>query len=339
VWLAPLLLVLAGCGQSREVREPDLVVRGGGMVPAQREAPNPDARGVRIASARLVFVTHGQASDPFWAVVKKGISDGARQTGAAVSYRAPDVFSLERMRQLIAGAVADRPDGIVISIPDAQALGPSIRAAVKSGIPIVTINSGSDTFKQFGVLAHIGQPEYKAGYEAGIRFGQAGVEHALCVNQESGNKGLDERCRGLAAGLKRTGGDTRSIDVPLQNPAVAQRRMAQAIASNVDGVLTLGPGIAAAAIAAVGASGKSAETVLATFDLSPEVLEAVRDRKMLFAVDQQPYLQGYLPVVLLAEEKRHKVFPGQGELIPTGPHFVTHENAAEVLRLSREGIR
>jgi simple sugar transport system substrate-binding protein len=340
-WLVALLVVavLAGCGQSTEVREPDLVVRGGGMVPAQRQAADPDARGLRIASARIVFITHGQASDPFWAVVKKGIDDAERQTGTSVSYRAPDRFSLPRMRRLIDEAIVDHPDGMVISIPDAAAIGPSIRAAVKADIPVITINSGSDVFKQFGVLAHIGQPEFDAGVQAGVRFGQAGVEHALCVNQESGNKGLDERCRGFAAGLARSGGDARAISVPLQDPARAQRRMAQAIQGNIDGVLTLGPGIAGPAMAAVGASGKSAETVLATFDLSPEVLEAVRDRKMLFAVDQQPYLQGYLPVVLLAEESRHKVFPGHGELIPTGPHFVTHENAAEVLRLAQQGVR
>ena len=78
---------------------------------------------------------------------------------------------------------------------------------------------------------------------------------------------------------------------------------------------------------------------LATFDLSPEVLEAVRDRQMLFAVDQQPYLQGYLPIVLLAERARHLLMPPRGELIPTGPDFVTPDTAAEVLELTRSGFR
>ena len=93
------------------------------------------------------------------------------------------------------------------------------------------------------------------------------------------------------------------------------------------------------ALAAIRASGLERRVKLATFDLSPDVLAAVRDGKMLFAVDQQPYLQGYLPVMLLAERARYGVFPGQGELIPTGPHFVTKANAAEVIRLSAEGIR
>jgi simple sugar transport system substrate-binding protein len=116
--------------------------------------------------------------------------------------------------------------------------------------------------------------------------------------------------------------------------------MAQAIASGpIDGILTLGPNAAAPALAAVAASGMSQKITLATFDLSPDVLAGVRDGKILFAVDQQPYLQGYLPVILLAEQARHQLFPGKGKLIPTGPQFVTRANAAAVIQLSAEGIR
>ena len=184
----------------------------------------------------------------------------------------------------------------------------------------MTINSGSDKFQSLGVLAHIGQPEYKAGVESGVRMGRAGVRRALCVNQESGNSGLDERCRGFAAGLRRFGGRSRQLPIPLQDPARAQTEMATAVTDGpVDGILTLGPGGAKPAIDAVRASGLESRVKLATFDLSPEVLTAVRDGDMLFAVDQQPYLQGFLPVILLAEQARHQVFPGRGELIPTGP--------------------
>ncbi|MBE2317939.1 sugar ABC transporter substrate-binding protein [Solirubrobacter sp. CPCC 204708] len=293
-----------------------------------------------MASSRIVFVTHGQASDEFWTVVRRGLQDAGRQTGAAVSYRAPDSFSIDRMRQLIDQAVADHPDGLVVSVPDAEAVGPSIERAVAEGIPTITINSGSDAFKRLGVLAHVGQPEYKAGVEAGRRLAQAGVRRALCVNQESGNAGLDERCRGLQAGLRRSGGTVSPLSVPLQDAATAQRRMSEAITEgDVDGVVTLGPGAAKPAIDAVSASGPRSRITLATFDLSPEVLEAVRDGEMLFAVDQQPYLQGFLPVILLAEQARHQVFPGKGSLIPTGPQFVTETNAEDVLRLSAEGVR
>ena len=332
-----LVLLLAGCGRTTQTREPDLVVSGDAAIPT-RDAPDRQTRGLRIATARLVFVTHGQASDSFWNTVRRGITEARRQTGVEVSYRAPDRFSIDRMRRLIDQAIADRPDGLVISLPDATALKPSIDAAVKADIPVITINSGSDEFRKLGVLAHVGQPEYAAGVEAGERMARAGVRRALCVNQEEGNVGLDQRCRGLADGLAKTGGTMKSLPVPLQDARVAQNRMAEELGSgDYDGILTLGPAGAAPALDAVSASGQ--KITLATFDLSPDVLEAVRDGKILFAVDQQPFLQGYLPVMLLAERARYGVFPREGELIPTGPQFVTKENAAEVLRLSAGGFR
>src|SRR4051794_32574695 len=167
--LLVVLVLLAGCaGKSTTARQTDLVVPGDAAV-ATREAPDREARGVRIATARIVFITHGQASDQFWKVVQRGIEEAHRQSGAAVSYRAPDSFSIARMRRFIDEAIADRPDGLVVSLPDAKGLSPSIEAAVKAGIPVVTINSGSDEFRKLGVLAHVGQPEYAAGVEAGVR--------------------------------------------------------------------------------------------------------------------------------------------------------------------------
>lgn len=339
LWIVLGLVVLTGCGKVTAEPAREIVVRTDDSAP--RDTTDQQSRGgLRLATSRLVFVTHGQASDQFWTIVRKGLQDASRQTGAAVSYRAPDSFSIERMRELIDEAVADHPDGLVISVPDPEALGPSIKRAVAEGIPTITINSGADAYKALGVLAHIGQPEYKAGVEAGRRLGAAGVKRALCVNQESGNTGLDERCRGLAAGLRRTGGTIESLPVPLQDPDATQRRLSEAITnSEIDGIVSLGPGIALPALDAVAASGQKSRITVATFDLSPEVLEAVRDGDILFAVDQQPYLQGYLPVILLAEQTRHQVFPGKGSLIPTGPQFVTEENAEDVIRLSAEGIR
>jgi simple sugar transport system substrate-binding protein len=172
-----LALALAGCGRTTEVREPDLVVQGDQAISA-RPSPDTRARGLRIASARIVVVTHGQASDPFWAIVKKGGDDAGRQTGIAVSYRAPDTDDLQAMERLVEGAVGDRPDGLVVSLPDAQVLAPAIKDAERAGIPVVTINSGSDVYKKLGVLAHVGQPEYAAGVAAGERMAAAGVRRA-----------------------------------------------------------------------------------------------------------------------------------------------------------------
>ncbi len=162
-----------------------------------------------------------------------GSSEAQRQSGAAVSYRAPDSFSIERMRRFIDEAVADRPGraGRLAARTRRRSRRRS-RPRCKAGIPVVTINSGSDEFRKLGVLAHVGQPEYEAGVEAGERMGRAGVKRALCVNQESGNSGLDERCRGFADGLRRVGGSVALAAGPAAGRAASpQRRMAEAIAS------------------------------------------------------------------------------------------------------------
>jgi simple sugar transport system substrate-binding protein len=339
--LVLLLAALAGCGGTTTVREGDLEVQG---EQAARERPTPAATqergdGLRVAAARIAVISHGQASDPFWAIVKKGLDDAARQTGVAVSYRAPDSYDIARMRRLIDEAIEANLDGLIVSLPDVQGLRAPIRRAHRAGIPVISINSGSDRFRDLGILAHVGQPEWRAGFESGRRMAAAGVRRGLCVNQEQGNAGLDERCRGFAAGLRRSGGSSTVLGVDLQDPDQAQQRIAQAVRdSEADGILTLGTAGALPALAAL-RNGFGRPVRLATFDLSPEVLQAVRVRRMLFAVDQQPYLQGYLPVVMLAERAQHLLFPARGELIPTGPQFVTPANAARVLELSRRGFR
>ena len=112
----------------------------------------------------IEVVTHGQAIDGFWGVVRNGVAQAAKDMGVTVNYSAPDTESdMVKMSQLIEAAIAKNPDGLVVSIPNADALGPSIKKAVAAGIPVVSMNSGSDVFKDLGVLAHVGQTEYEAG--------------------------------------------------------------------------------------------------------------------------------------------------------------------------------
>jgi simple sugar transport system substrate-binding protein len=344
--LAALMLAVAaalmGCGGTTTVSEPDLVVRGDAAVPARPSpAGTPErGRGLRVAAARIAVVSHGQASDTFWSIVKKGVDDAGDQTGVAVSYRAPDKYSVDRMRQLIDEAISDRLDGLVVSLPDVEALAPAIRRAERAGIPVVSINSGSDRFRDLGILAHVGQPEWRAGFESGRRMAKAGIRNALCVNQEVGNAGLKLRCQGFGEGMRRSGGHTRTIGVELQDAAQAQRQIAQAISTGAfDGIITLGPGGAEPALAALRTSGLDGQIKLATFDLSPAVLQALRAGRLLFAVDQQPYLQGYLPVVMLANRARYGLLPAQGDVVATGANFVTRANAAQALELSERSIR
>jgi simple sugar transport system substrate-binding protein len=333
--LLALLAVLAGCGSKTVVQERPVVVTGPGTPAAPSPAQGPSGTEGQV---RIAVVTHGQASSPFWAIVRNGVEAAARQMDVLVTYRAPDIYSVARMAQLIDQAVATRPDGLVVSIPE-QGLAPAIRRAVKAGIPVVSINSGNDLYKGLGVLAHVGQPEERAGFEAGERLAQAGVKRALCVNQQIGNGGLDDRCKGLSRAMREAGGRSTVLGVDDQSPATPHR-IAEAIRSReIEGVLTLNATAATEAVKAADEAGRGRFMPIGTFDLGPDVLKAVRDGRIRFAVDQQAYLQGYLPIVFLTERARYGLFPAQGDVVPTGPNFVTKDNAAKALELSRRSIR
>jgi simple sugar transport system substrate-binding protein len=334
VLLLALLAALAGCGSKTVTVEKPLAVTGG--APAATTPLREDAS--TASQVRIAVVTHGQASSPFWAIVRTGVRAAARQMDALVSYNAPDIYSVDRMNQLIDQAIATHPDGLVVSIPE-LGVAPAIRRAVRAGIPVVSINSGNDVYKRLGILAHIGQPELRAGLEAGRRLRKAGVKQALCVNQQIGNGGLDDRCLGLAQAMREAGGHSSVLGVDDQSPSTP-RRIADAIRSRgIEGVLALNATTGLQAVKGANQAGRGKFMPIATFDLGPEVLEAVRDGRLRFAVDQQAYLQGFLPVVLLTERARYGIFPAQGDVIPTGPNFVTKDNAAQALELSRRFIR
>ena len=171
-------------------------------------------------------------------------------------------------------------------------------------------------------------------------MGAAGVKKALCVNQEVGNAALDLRCNGFAAGLKKTGGKSKVLAVNLNDPTDAQQKIGNAVAGGqYDGILALGPTGSTPALKALQQKNLLSKIKLATFDLSPEVLTAISKGQMLFAIDQQQYLQGYLPIVFLSLYKRYGTLPGGGGVILTGPGFVTKQNAAKAISLSKQGIR
>jgi len=331
-----LLLVVAlfafvACNDSDDKEEEPAADAG------STEGPAPAAA---ARDLRFVVVSHGQASDPFWSVVKNGVDQAADDLGIKVEYQAPQTFDMVAMSQLIDAAVASSPDGLIVSIPDADALGPAIKSAIADGIPVISMNSGYDVAAELGIMVHVGQTEYEAGYGGGQRMAAAGVTEAICVNQEIGNVALDQRCEGFADALSESGVSSKVIAVDLADPTDAQQRIVGTLTSNpdVDGILTLGPTGAAPALKALEEEGKLGEIQLATFDLSPEVLEAVRDGDMLFAIDQQQYIQGYLPIVLLMLYNENLNTPGS-DIIMTGPGFVTKDTAAQVIELSEQGTR
>lgn len=294
------------------------------------------------ASLKFYVITHGQASDPFWSVVKKGVDQAAKDMCVQAIYESPTgtTFDVVAMAHLIDTAVAAHPSGLVVSIPDANALGPSIRAAVAAGIPVISINSGSDVAKSLGVLVHIGQTEEQAGIGGGEKMGAAGVKHALCVNQEVGNAALELRCKGFKEGLAVTGGTIKEIGVNLSNPTQTQQTIEAALQHDptIDGILTLGPTGATPAIKALQDLNKLGQIKLATFDLSSDVLNAIKAGQMLFAIDQQQYLQGYLPIVLLTLYATN-LNTIANDILQTGPGFVTASNVNQVIQLTAQGTR
>jgi simple sugar transport system substrate-binding protein len=332
VLLAVLALAGAACGETEVVREGAVVVAS-----APRDSPTGE-QAAPDAAVQIAVVTHGEASSKFWAVVRNGVEAAAREQDALVSYRAPEVYSLERMSTMIRQAVESEPDGLVVSFPE-PGLAPAIRRAVRAGVPVVTINSGSEESLALGTVAHVGQPEERSGLLAGRRLVRAGARRALCINQQVGNTGLDARCRGLSRALRRAGGTSLVLGVDDMDPATPSR-IANAVSSGrIDGILAMNSLTALQSADGVRAAGRAGEVTIGAFDLVPEVLEAIIARRVAFTVDQQPYLQGYWPIAMLAQRARFGLMPSQGEVVPTGPNFVTPANAARALELSRRSIR
>jgi len=284
----------------------------------------------------LIVVSHGQANDAFWNVAKNGVGKAAEDMGVAVSYRAPEVYDMVAMSQLLDAAVAQDPDGIVVTIPDADALGDSIRAAVAAGIPVISMNSGSDVYEELGVLLHVGQDEYPAGVAAGKKLATMGGSNAICINHEVGNVALDLRCSGFAEGF----GGTVTILPSSNDSAEINSKVKAALESDesIDTVLALGASTAGEpALAAIKELGLVGTVNIGTFDMSANMLEAISAGEAAFAIDQQQFLQGYLPIVFLANLNRYGVLPGGS--VPSGPNLVTQEKAAQVVELSAQGLR
>ncbi len=297
--------------------------------PTATPAPNDGAASPDRAGISIEVVTHGQAADPFWSIFKNGVDQGGKDMGVKVTYSAPDTFDMVKMGQLIDAACAKQPSGLVISLPDATALGPSVTKCVSAGIPVISANSGSDTFASLGILTHVGQEESVAGTAAGVRMAATGGKNAICINQEVGNAALDARCNGFADGFAP--GKSTVLQVDLKDPTTAQQKIAAALTADptIDTVMALGPTGSTPTIAALKDLGNTTIKV-GTFDLSKDVLDAISAGTMMFAIDQQQYLQGYLPITFLTLYKLYGLMPGGGQPVYTGPGFVTKDNVATV---------
>lgn len=283
----------------------------------------------------IAVVTHGDGGS-FWSVAKRGAEDAASDMGVELDYQESN-NDPQKQAQLIEAAVTADVDGIAVSAPNPDAIESALAEATEAGIPIITLNSGSTVFEELGAITHVGQDERIAGEGAGEQLAEAGGSKLLCVIHEQNNSGLQDRCAGAADTF---GGETEDFQVTgTADPTKTANEIAAKLQADpsIDSILTLNPDIATAALEAVNTAGSDA--ALATFDLSGDVVQAIEDGDILFAVDQQQYLQGYLPVVYLTLYNRNANTVGGGQPVLTGPGFVTQENAAEVADLAEAGTR
>ncbi|MCX4093986.1 sugar ABC transporter substrate-binding protein [Nocardia sp. alder85J] len=317
-WIAAAALLAACSGPASE------------SPAAQSGTPAPAAAG---KLGTVAVVTHGSAGDAFWNVVKNGAEAAGKNLGVHVDYQASG--DPAQQAELIDNAVAQHVDGLVVSMANPQALQTSVHNAVAAGIPVVTINSGESSSAAFGAIGHVGQSEELAGTQAGKRLKDAGKTKLLCVIHEAGNVGAAQRCAGATQGF----GATTTLQVDIGNPTDAQARIKGALESDpaIDAVLTLNSQIAARAVAAAGEAHSKA--AVATFDLNSDVVDALRAGTLLFAIDQQQYEQGYLPIVMLQLYKSNADTLGGGNPVQTGPAFVDKSNVEAIAKLIGQGTR
>ncbi len=283
----------------------------------------------------IAVITHGDDGS-FWSVAKKGALAAGKSLGVKVLYQGAN-NDAQKQAQLIDAAVTAKVDGIAISVPNVSAIRASVKKAIAAGIPVITLNSGANDYLALGATTHVGQDENVAGQGAGTKLKAEGATHLLCVIHEQGNSGLEQRC----AGAKTTFGGTvdtlyvkGTADITTTTQQVAAKLSAD---KTIDAVLALNPDIAIATTVAVASSGSKAK--VATFDLSAPVVAAIKSGKVLFAIDQQQYLQGYLPVVFLYLQITNANTVGGALPVMTGPGFVTKDNVAKVAALAAAGTR
>ncbi|MCP4208253.1 MAG: sugar ABC transporter substrate-binding protein [Shimia sp.] len=298
-------------------------------------APFALATSVAADGEKYVLVSHAPDSDSWWNTIKNGIALAGDQMGVEVEYRNPPTGDLADMARIIEQAAASGPNGIITTLSDYDVLSGPIKAAVDSGIDVIIMNSGTpDQAREVGALMYVGQPEYDAGYAAGVRAKGDGVGSFLCVNHYISSPSSTERCQGFADGLGVDLGN-QMIDSG-QDPAEIKNRVLAYLNSNpeTDAILTLGPTSADPTLLALDENGMAGDIYFGTFDLGEEIVKGIKAGVINWGIDQQPFLQAYLPVVVLTNYHRYGVLPGNN--INSGPGFVTADGLEKVEEFAGE---
>ncbi|MFF1603853.1 sugar ABC transporter substrate-binding protein [Streptomyces mirabilis] len=315
---------LAGCSSTGGKRAED----------ARKAAAAQGRAAVNTPKWTFAMITHSGDGDTFWDIVQNGAKQAAVKDN--INFLYSHNAEAQQQAQLVDAAVDKQVDGIIVTLAKPDAMKPAVARAEKAGIPVITVNSGSEQSKAFGALAHIGQDETIAGEAVGEELNKRGRKKALCILHEQGNVGHEQRC----AGVKNTFHGTvqnlyvQGTSMPDVQSSIGAKLQAD---KSIDTVVTLGAPYADTAVKAKADAGSKAE--IDTFDLNAKVAAELKDGTLGFAVDQQPYLQGYEAVDLLWLYKYNADVLGGGKPVLTGPQIITKDQAAALEEYTKRGTR
>lgn len=289
---------------------------------------------VNLPRHTVAMVGHWNPSDAFVDILRKGAAQGAETNNIELRYSSDP--QPDKQATLVQNAIDSDVDAIALDLANPEALIDVSKKAVAAGIPVVAFNSGYDDWKRADALMYIGQDEVIAGTAAGERLKEAGAQKVLCVVHEQGVPALDKRCNGVEAGF---GGTTERVYLAGFDMSAARSTIEAKLAQDpaIDALITLNASYAMTALPVAEATGR--DITVATFDTNAELMKAIQDGKVAFAVDQQPWLQGYQAVDTLANYLNNRSILGGGQPILTGPSFIDESNVEQIATYATEGVR
>jgi simple sugar transport system substrate-binding protein len=282
----------------------------------------------------FAIITHGQPGDTFWDVIRKGAQAAALKDNVKLIYLANPTGSGES--QLVTNVLQQHVDGIALTLAFPLAMSTAVKQAVSQNVPVVAFNAAGDNWKQMGVMSYIGTDETSSGMVVGDRLNAAGVTAALCIDQEQGAIQLEDRCDGIQKTFK---GKLSTVYVPGYDMASAQSRITAKLQQDpaVGFVITLGADFVPPALQAIKIANSKAQ--VGTFGLDPRAITLIEQGKLQWAIDIQPFVQGYESIDSLWLYKINGDVIGGGGPLLTGPTFVTKENAAQIGQFAKQGTR
>jgi simple sugar transport system substrate-binding protein len=282
----------------------------------------------------IAMITHGVPGNAFWDLVRKGAETAAAKDNVELRYSADP--EAPNQANLVQAAIDSKVGGIALTVAKPDAMAPAVAAALAADIPVVGLNAGFDTWKKMGVQQYFGQDEALSGRTAGERLTADGAKKVLCIIHEQGNVSLEARCAGVAQGFK---GETVVLNVNSKDMTAVESSVTAKLQQDpsIDHIIALDASIAMTAVQSKNTAGSKA--VIDTFDTNAEIVDAIKSHDVGWAVDQQPFLQGYLAVDSLWLFINNRNLIGGGTPVLTGPAFIDETNIDSIAEYATRGTR